>query len=326
MSPAKILFLPIEVLRLVASYFLEEEDHDKKIFHFSRDWRNFINTQKSDFSRWKKAHQLIRLKFPVAESFYRSVELQKKFLQWTKNPREQLELYINSYNGFMESKIVDLQLISDVKRISICCVEIVPCSVLNVKDIEIVDCTFDTLSFSMFSNVSRLLFLDYKDVNVYDLTILKHLKNGAFNIKRCVNYHCLSQLQSLQILNCSSITDVECFKNIPKLKLLACENITEERSLGGVLELDLSFNRRVVDISNLGNVRILRLSGCTGIIDVSALRNVHTLDISNCNQVSDISELKSVIVLDISGCRNIDSVAMVVSLKELNIRGCEKRS
>jgi hypothetical protein len=301
------------------------EDQDKNIFYFSRDWRNFINTRKDEFSRWKKAHQLIRLKFPIAESFYHSMKLQRKFLRWIENPREQLELYINRNDGYLESnKIIDLQLIHAVKRIDVRETKIVPCSVVNVTDVEIVNCTFDTFSFSMFSNVSRLSFHDYHTDNAYDFAMLKHLKNGDFYIHYCVHYHCLSHLPSLQIINCYSVSDVSCSKDIRVLTLSSCCNITDVSSLGGIFQVDLSFNSGIVDVSNLGNVRTLRLSGCTGITDVSALNNVHTLDLSHCNQISDISELTSVVVLDISGCRNIDSVAMLACLKELNIRGCEK--
>jgi hypothetical protein len=314
---------------VVANYFVQEEDQNKSIFPFTRDWRNFMNTRKEDFSQWKKSSQLIHLKLPVAETFYRSSKLQAKIFQCVEIPREQVEVKLNyTFDYLLQlNDIVDLQLIPEVKRIYIGGVDKVSFgSTVAVENLEIVGGTFKNFSFSMLSTVSRSTFHDYKDnaTTTYDFALLKGLTNGSFHFDRCVNYHYLSHLQSLEITSCSSITDVSCFKNIPKLKLFSCQNITDVGSLGSVSELDLSYCRRVVDVSKLGKVRILKLRGCTGIVDVSALNNVHTLDISRCDQFTDISGLKSVTVLDISGCSRIKSVAMLVTLKELNIADCGK--
>jgi hypothetical protein len=323
-----VSFLPTDVLRIVANYFLQEEDQNKGIFPFCRDWRNFMNSRKEDFSQWKKSSQLIRLKFPFAETFYRSWELQAKVFRCVENPREQVELHLNyCYDGCQVDNIVNLQLIPELKRICIFSAEVVaPCSIVDVRNIEIADCIFTNVSFSMFSNVSELSYGDFDSANgnVYDLAVLKGLKNGLFTFSNCINFNCLSDLQSLQISHCSSIVDVSCFKKIPRLKLNSCQNITDVDSLGDALELDLSDSRGIVDVSKLGNVCNLCLSACTRIVDVSALHNVHTLDISRCIQITDISGLTSVVVLNISYCRNIESVSMLVSLRDLNIRNCDK--
>jgi hypothetical protein len=74
MQKCYLALLPGDILRLLLpNYFLPSEDQNKTIFCFSRDWRNFMNTQK-DFQIWKKLSQLIILKFPLADMFYDSLE------------------------------------------------------------------------------------------------------------------------------------------------------------------------------------------------------------------------------------------------------------
>jgi hypothetical protein len=325
--------VPLEVVRIVGNYFLQKEEQDRKIFYFPHDWRNFMNTKKKYFGKWKKESQLIVLRYPLVERFYDSFEIQQQILQYIENPREQLELCFNyKYSGYSipliysGKKLVDLQRITTVKRVRISNAEVSNFP-FNVDRLEFFYCSFENhfQSFTNYSKVRNFLFQDDDSEETFDLTTLAHLESGIFSIKHCVNYHCLSNLKSLAISNCNSITDVSCFRNIPKLTLSHCPRITDVSSLGSCYDLDLSCNEGITDISALGNVHILHLQSCIHIADgMSHLKNVHTLDLGGCFQVTDISGLQSVVILDISGCDGIADISKLINLQELTIRGCKK--
>jgi hypothetical protein len=111
-----INILPHELLRLIANYLLNVENQDKFVFQFSHDWRNFMNSKKAYFGRWKKESQLIVLDSPLVETFYSSSTVRERVLQYVENPVKQLELYFSSDD---ENRAVDLKLIDYVKRISL---------------------------------------------------------------------------------------------------------------------------------------------------------------------------------------------------------------
>jgi hypothetical protein len=74
-----LISLPSEVVRLLAHYFLDVEDHGKKEFQFCHDWRNFMNTSAAYFGKWKKESQRIVLKDSLALSFIRVSKLGSKY-------------------------------------------------------------------------------------------------------------------------------------------------------------------------------------------------------------------------------------------------------
>ena len=63
------------------------------------------------------------------------------------------------------------------------------------------------------------------------------------------------------------------------LNLSDCSNITDVSGLEGVHTLDLSYCSKITNVSRLGGVHTLDLRYCSKITDVSALRGVHTLDL-----------------------------------------------
>ena len=76
--------------------------------------------------------------------------------------------------------------------------------------------------------------------------------------------------------------------------LSECSNITDVSALGGVHTLNLSWCSKITDVSALGGVHTLDLRGCSNITDVSALGGVHTLDLTYCSKITDVSALKYV--------------------------------
>jgi hypothetical protein len=319
-----LTLLPREILRFLANYFLANKDQDKPVFKFSHDWRNFMNTNKGYFGKWKKQSQLISIHFPLAETFYYSWEERHKVVGYIDNPRKQLELCFH-YNTFTtdEIKYIDLRAINNVRSISVSNAKVIPFPV-DVDELTLLNCLYDKFEFSTYSNVKSLTFQDDYYEDSFDLAALSNLEKGEFYIEECENYDRLSNLQSLNISYCDSITDVSCFANISTLKLTNCANVIDVSPLGKVSDLDLSHCEGISDITALGNVQTLSLHACANIIDVSSLKNVHTLDISFCPQITDISGLTAVVVLDIEGCLNICKVGILNHLKELKMEGCTK--
>jgi hypothetical protein len=319
-----LAYVPSEVLRIIANYFLSEKDQDRHVFQFTHDWRNFMNTKKLYFEKWKKESQIIVLRYPLVEQFYQSAEVQQKVFQYIIDPRKQLELFFNYDDDVFKiygKKFVDLNLMNNVKRISIHGAKVKLASV-DVEQLEFINCSFDNFSMFLFPLVKTLVYKDYFSEEVIDLAPLNGVENGFFDITRCINYHCLANLKSLDLSYCDSVTSVSCFQHIPKLRLSACPSITDIGSLAGCYELDLSCNDSIDDVSAFGNVHKLILCNCVNITDVSSLGNVHTLDLSECSNITDVSGLQSIVVLNISGCFKITTVNMLTSLHELRIRGC----
>jgi hypothetical protein len=314
-----LISLPSEVIRLLSQYFLKVEDHEKNVFQFCHDWRNFMNTSKGYFEKWKKDSQLIVLQDPLALQFYQSSKIRQQVLSYIEHPRKQLDLCFNHIDW---DRSVDLESILHVRRVHVTSGEVVPCSV-DFEEIEFMDCNFTDSSLRYYSRVKRFCFDNESSEEVLDLEPLRNIENGHFCIQRCVNYDCLTNLKSLDISCCLSITDVSCFRNIPKLSLSQCPNITDLSSLGGVRELDLSFNEGITDVSSLGRVPVLILHYCFGVEDVSQLNHVRNLDIGGCSWITDVSGLHSVEILNISGCHSITSLSSLSALKELKIKGCD---
>jgi pyruvate-formate lyase-activating enzyme len=114
-----LYYLPQEILRLLANYFLKEEDQNKMTFRFCRDWRNFLNTNRQHFAKLKKESQLIVLRLPLASKFYSSSEVRDKVFQYIENPREQIEIFLSYHHYEHYSKSINLESINNLKRISV---------------------------------------------------------------------------------------------------------------------------------------------------------------------------------------------------------------
>jgi hypothetical protein len=323
--------LPVEIFRLIANYFLKKEDQNKRVFLFCRDWRNFLNTKKAYFGRWKKESQLVILQCPSVEKFYNSPEIRNQILSYIEDPRQQLELDFNfSYDSYhlYGRKSVDMKLMNNVKRIRFYLAEVAPFPVA-VEELEFNSCSFvGKFNPSVFSRIPNFSFKDddLDSTGQLDVSILDGLEKAVFFIQECINYPSLANLKCLEIGTCDNLTDVSCFAHIPKLKLSSCINVTDVSALGNCFDLDLSYGRGITDVSALGNVRKLCLYGCANIVDVSSLNNVHVLDLSSCIRITDVSGLKAVTTLMITGCREIKNITMLTSLQVLHMKGCDEIS
>jgi hypothetical protein len=327
-----------EIIRLLPNYFLEEPEQNKSVFKFSHDWRNFMNTSKKQLGQRKKESQIIVLREPLVDSFYTSFQTRKQVYGYIEDPRKQLELEFNANYYHMRMamglmpfgivKPINLKLIGKVKRLCVHETVMLPAPVEGVNQLEFTKCRVWNQYLPCYSEASTFHLLGdggyFPAKEIFDLSLFHGLEDGAFDVRRCKNYHRLGKLKSLSIYGCESIVDVSCFQKIPKLRLQSCPNLRNVSCLGGVHDLALCNNEQITDVSALGNVHSLNLRGCTNVVDVSALSKVEKLTLSGCSRVTDVSGLQAVVDLDISGCLEISNITMLHNLKSLEMRGCEK--
>jgi hypothetical protein len=333
MVASSLVFLPRDILSFVANYLLSTTNQNKRIFRLSHDWSSFLNTSQEHFGQWKKQSQIIVLSLPDALAFYTSMEFRGRVSQLIESSRLQLDLVFSYENQFFDPnhqqlKIDLKQVDNKVRKIYFDSIgeyqDIVPFPGLTTDEIYLSDCTVSDLSY--WCNIKNVTFTSHNESFkklTFDLSPLANIEHGNFRFPRCVNYHRLANLKSLEIVDCDSITDVQCFRNIPVLTLRRCPRITDVSSLGKATNLNLSYCNNIRDVSALGNVHTLDLSFCDKVTDVSALGGVHTLKLNGFHG-SNLSGLKSVKDLDISGSQFISNVSVLRSVEVLDIENCPK--
>jgi hypothetical protein len=82
--------LPEEILLFLANYLFPTEEQNKKVFSFSQDWRNLINTSKEYFGEWKKQSQVIILHWNYADRFLRSSVFRERILSTVSESHKQI--------------------------------------------------------------------------------------------------------------------------------------------------------------------------------------------------------------------------------------------
>jgi hypothetical protein len=331
MVASSLVLLPRDILSSVANYLLSTTNQNKRYFRLSHDWSSFLNTSLEHFQQWKRQSQIIVLSLPDAVTFYTSISFRERIFQLIENPRLQLDLMFSCEDQFFypshQYVKVDLkQFDNKVRKVHFDGIgeyqEIIPFPGLTADEIYLSDYSVSDMSY--WSNIKNITFTcrneNFKKL-IFDLSPLVNTEHGTFRFPRCVNYHCLANLKSLEIVDCDSITDVQCFQNIPVLTLRRCPGITDVSSLGKATKLNLSYCKNLIDVSALGNVHTLDLSFCDKVTDVSALSGVHTLKLNGFNG-TDLSGLKSVKDLDICGAQFISNVSVLSSVEVLNIENC----
>lgn len=165
----------------------------------------------------------------------------------------------------------------------------------------------------------------YENAEFRDL-IQSKMNNSRFqlslNLSNCsqvTDLSVLKNIHSLDLSYCRCISDdISALENTYILNLKGCENITNVSMLGNLHTLNLSYCYYITDVSMLGNLHTLDLDHCYFIYDITMLGNLHTLNISYCNYVKDVSMLENVHTLDITGCSKI-TPTNVFSLQKLHI-------
>jgi hypothetical protein len=318
---SSLIFLPRDVLCFVVNYFLDEENQNKSVFRYPRDWMNFMSSSKQYFGQWKRSSQLITIPAPFPEQFYASAEFREKIFRLVENPGAQVQL--EELSATLE---IDFQVLNNLKKITVGGIseasKVVP-RIVDVEEIVLYEFPIEDLSF--WSRAKSVTFNPAEDIRMksFDLAPLQHIEKGVFPIPYCVNYHLLAGLKSLTFSGCESIKDVSCFKDIPVLALNNCPGITDVSSLGNVHKLDLSGCQNIVDVSPLKRVHILNLSMCLSVKDLSALEWVYSFAFRYFDG-NDISGLKNVVILDIVGATDVSDITMLQKVEEINIRGCDK--
>jgi hypothetical protein len=332
MSTVCIFWLPQELLQLLAHYFLPAEKHYQQVFKYHSDWRNFMNTSKLHFAKWKIESQIIILKAAYAKKFFTSPQFRERIYKSVENSLEQLELHVNdSLYPFLEF-----------------CAQNTIHNIVN-NGLLIVFSTEDRYEVFTITETTgpsiRKFHLRHQIGNdaFVDLTDYENLEEASFTKLRLVNCHRLSYLKSITISCPVSFTDVSCFHYVPKVHFHYCNQITDVSSLKNVRELELKCCARITDVSSLGTVYSLSLEGCRNIKDVSALGNVHKLNLNDCLLVRDVSALHSVYELhlqtfqgsNIVGLENVvklflwnsplvSDISMLKNVQELDVAYCSK--
>jgi hypothetical protein len=317
--------LPQEILCSIANYLLPESSQDKRIFHYSYDLRNFMNSNKEYFGKWKKESQIIVLGDSEAKRFRDLKEFREKVCQCVENPRFQLDLVFDK-----EEEMFDLEPRPDLDLLSLgnvrkCHLRYYDCGAppaMDVDEISLVDCRIE--DYSCCSNVKSVTIEQSSKVSHFDFSPFQNIEKGCFKLDfltETTNHHLLYNLKSLYLFGCQSITDVSCFQNIPHLNILCCIRITDVSSLGRVHTLNLAFCENIYDVSALGRVHTLNLFGCRNVTDVSALEWVYSLTLSGFRG-ADLSGLKNIVILHISGAALVTDITMLHSLQVLDIEGC----
>jgi hypothetical protein len=335
MVASSLVYLPRDILSFIANYFLEDDDQNKNIHVFRYDWRNFMNSSKEIFGLWKKESQIIVLTFPYSETFYNSEEFRGRILHSIETPRLQLDLIFNRFSSDPDNPKkgktveIDLKRIIHTRKISMNGGGFpVSCQVIPFLNLDVDEISFRGIKvndFSFLSNVKNVSFSADGSMpgTKLDLAPFQHIKKGIIRVDQCVNDHLLANLQSLEISNCSSITDMSCFANIPVLNLNGCINITDVSPLSRCHNLDFSFCDGITEVSSLKNVHRLVLDSCDNVTDVSGLENVYSLSI-RIFQGESVSGLKNVVILDIAHSENVSNISMLHSVRDLNITDCPK--
>jgi hypothetical protein len=304
-----LLNLSQEVWFLIANFFMTPEDQHQKKFKFSRDWRNFVNSNQRIFSVWKKATQIILLKNEYARLYMHSPSFRERINDSIDDPRNQLELEGISWENW--------QLFDGVRKIVGQYGNLDISSVLNVVEAKFIDCKFPELRF--LSKVRKLTFLNYDCHQTHDVTCLRSLKELSLSRTEVVNYQFLGDIQKLTITHTESIDSVKCFRTVPVLNLSNCPNIKDISWLESCKDLTLNECLGITDVSALKKVPVLSLSGCANLVDVSALGKVYSLNLSNCAKLQDISALGDVHTLDLSYCPLVEDVSGLTNVHELRL-------
>jgi hypothetical protein len=336
---SSLFSFPQDIFYLFANYLLAKDDQNKKSFHFSYDWRNFMNTSKEYFAEWKKESQIISLNGKFAERFHKSSQFRDRILQTIQNPRFQLEVSFIFPNGVNRRPVINLKRLNGVRSLHIEECKLRKIELLDVEELVLVGCNVSDLAFC--ANIKKMCYRrgQNSDHPIVDISCLKSLEDfSLFMVDAILNFQMLSNLKKLSFFPNQHISDLSCLQNVRSLYFVGCNAITDVRCLAHVSELTLSLCRGITDVSSLGNVLNLTLHGCENIRDVSALGNVHTLDLSACSNVvdisgltnvhsltirafqgTDLSGLRNVVILDISNSPNVRDISCLTNVRSLNV-------
>jgi hypothetical protein len=194
METCHLLRLPQDVLSLLSNYLLPPEWQNKKIFEFSWDWRNFMNSNQEYFGEWKRESWFVRLSGACSKRFL-TAAFRNRVLQSVNNGSLQVGvrfhyertskanlaklpvtqcleiagLSVNSFvlhseTSFQEIRLNILQLKSVVRF-------------RNVVKLSICVCYHTTVDLSCLVKVEEL---EICGLNLTNYHQLQHLKKGTF--------------------------------------------------------------------------------------------------------------------------------------------------
>jgi Leucine-rich repeat (LRR) protein len=331
MHESAIFFLPRDVLALVANFLLPENEQNKRIFKYSFDWRNFMNSSKEHLTEWKHRSQIVALTPSSSEKYRISSVFRETVSQIIINPLEQLELKLDC-----EWSNISLAALGRVKRLDITDGVLEDYPVL-LDELILFSCGFEKkLEGSPLKDCPPIRKLRIDDwgfspicldvAKDFPLQLLQSLREVSLTFVKIENYfQGFSHLESLSISHVPSLTYVNCFGTIPKLTFKGCKGIRDVSALGKSYYLDLSYCDNIKDVSALGNVRILNLNYCYLVTEVSALKNVYQLHIEGF-QGEELLGLKNVVKLFLQDSCKVTDLSPLRKVQMLDILNCTQIS
>jgi hypothetical protein len=293
--------IPEDILGFIANFLLSStEEQGKSVFHFSGEWRHFMNTNKDHFGSWKRRSQILTLQGYYAEKFKKSERFRFLVLEKVEDSLFQVELIFKFPCGHPR---VSLHGLPRLKRLEFR-EFFVKSSPIEVEEFILQKGEISDLALIL--PTVRKLTINNANQKLIDCSQLAHLESFCVSSCQFINYHMLANLKQLEITNVPIPMDVSCFQSIPVLSIIGCAGVIDVSSLGNVHSLTLGNCSGIRDVGALGTVHSLNLNHCDHVGDVTALRNVHSLDLSWCSGVSNIAGLSSVYDLKITGFRGID--------------------
>jgi hypothetical protein len=318
------------------------EWHDKKIFEFSWDWRNFMNSNKEHFEQWKRETQFVCLSKDCSKGFLTD-SFHNCVLQSVNNCSLQVgvRFYFKRAVNANFTKLTSANTL-EINGRFIKSLILPPETAFHEVRLSVAQLT----SVHEFQNVCKLSISVYDDatmdlsclVKVEELEIsglalkgyhrLGNLKKASFRC--CIfsgeeDFSCFATLCSLSLSGIEHPIDISALNEVQMLKFDDCQLFSGWSSLGKSRELSIGYCGPLGNVFHLGNVEKLGLIGFTGNA-APLLNNVIILNLSCSENLKDVSCLaeSAVVDLNLSYCYNVSNITMLRKVKRLDISECRR--
>jgi hypothetical protein len=135
---APLLSLLQDILRSIANYLLTESSQNKRIFHYSYDWLNFLNSNKEYFGKWKKESQIIVLAGANARRFHDLKQFRERIYQCVENSRFLVDIIFDKLDE--GCALVELNSVDNVRKCHLRYCDCVATPAMDVDEISFVEC------------------------------------------------------------------------------------------------------------------------------------------------------------------------------------------
>jgi hypothetical protein len=223
--------VPEDILQMLATYLIPVDKQSRNFFRFSTEWRNFMNSSKEHFGRWKKRSQLLVLNWLYSRKLYSS---NNTVLESGEQPRNQLVLNF-VFPDRPQPLIQQVSVSVKVLNMKISCLAD-SVRVENLSDLDTEEVSSSTSLIPTDENMPTVRKLTVTNSNIAEGTYLQYLDELSITGDRrsglhFKNYHLLSNLSKICLTNCQTITDLTCFRKVRHLLFRGCHQFSDVRCL-----------------------------------------------------------------------------------------------